>query len=324
MSDLVESMKSAALAAVEASKPCAVVFGVVTSIFPLSVRIDAKLMLTTDHLINSSNWIFDIGDKLILLRMQGGQKFIVVGKLAGNSNIHSTEKYSEKMLKTDLDKQVKQQMAFLNEAATAFNNSTEEAIDIILQYDKIIKDAARIYNVDCASIQSVLFREIRWYNPLDTLADSLVIDTFRYYTSLEEYMRNPLHIQIVTGPPQAPLKFSDDSSTGLGQIFAKTAIDAYNWFNTKMKHNFILDYEDKKQRFDLWEKLRTDNEYNIFTVGAVLQYKAEGLLEQNSKTTIANEIKRMFSRYNGTGDAAVQYGKETYEYFLCFARYNSM
>jgi len=53
--NLIESMKKAALDAVETSKPCVVVFGKVTSTSPLKINVEQKLTLTDAQLILTRN-----------------------------------------------------------------------------------------------------------------------------------------------------------------------------------------------------------------------------------------------------------------------------
>jgi len=108
---------------------------------------------------------------------------------------------------------------------------------------------------------------------------------------------------------------------GLGQIFAKTAIAAHNWYFAKFECQQI-DFNDRNQRFEVWDQLRTDNNYNIDMVGMVLLHKTEDLLNLNPNTTNPDEIKKILARYNGFGAAAVQYGNETYEYYLHFSEFN--
>lgn len=127
MSNLIASIKKAAMEAVEASKPCAVMFGKVTSISPLKINVEQKLTLTEAQLIMTRN-VTDfkthitvdhftedvthnhsytddgsssttgnnthkhqvkgkkeitvhnslvVGDSVLLLRMQGGQQYVV-------------------------------------------------------------------------------------------------------------------------------------------------------------------------------------------------------------------------------------------------------
>ena len=133
MADLVESMKKAAVDAVNASKPAMIFFGTVTNASPLEINVEQKMTLTIEQLILSRNVTeheiemtvshlteleaahthavqdtytgggsssptshlhaytgrkkFKVhnglvkGDVVILIRMQGGQKFIVIDRL---------------------------------------------------------------------------------------------------------------------------------------------------------------------------------------------------------------------------------------------------
>lgn len=81
MPNLIESIKKAALDAVENSKPCAVMFGKVTSVSPMKINVEQKMTLTSAQLILTSNVTGQnsliVGDTVVLLRMQGGQKYVV-------------------------------------------------------------------------------------------------------------------------------------------------------------------------------------------------------------------------------------------------------
>ena len=101
--DLIKSIKKAAGEAVEASKPVALCFGKVTSAAPLGILVDQKLPITAKQIVMSRN-VTDfetdtssrekaekagiiihnqlaVGDEVILLRVQGGQKFVVLDKI---------------------------------------------------------------------------------------------------------------------------------------------------------------------------------------------------------------------------------------------------
>ncbi len=93
---LVGFIKKTALDAVEASKPVRVCYGKVESVSPLRISVEQKLPLEEEDLVLSKN-VMDIeaeldgkraviknglaaGDSVILIREQGGQKYIVAGK----------------------------------------------------------------------------------------------------------------------------------------------------------------------------------------------------------------------------------------------------
>lgn len=106
MANLTEILKQAAIQAVVASDPAGILFGTVESVKPLSIRIDQKSPLPKEFFLLTSgvkkhtvsiraesddsqagtrNYIVDndlaAGDRVLLLRQQGGQLFIVLDKL---------------------------------------------------------------------------------------------------------------------------------------------------------------------------------------------------------------------------------------------------
>lgn len=97
MLNMVELIKKAAVDAVNASYPVAILTGDVISTFPLKIKIEQRLILEKEHLILSS-LVSDItvetenapiklklglkqGEKVILVRVQGGQQFLVLDRV---------------------------------------------------------------------------------------------------------------------------------------------------------------------------------------------------------------------------------------------------
>lgn len=114
--EFMAAVKKAALETIEASKPVNVYFGEVVSASPLQINVDQKMMLGEKQLVltekvsdyttelkvdwqteRESDHVHDIsgrkkivvynglglGDKVILIRQQGGQKFIVIDRVGG-------------------------------------------------------------------------------------------------------------------------------------------------------------------------------------------------------------------------------------------------
>ncbi len=114
MPDMVELIKSAAMGAVNDSKPMSVLFGKVVSTSPVKIFVEQKLTLNEAQLIFTNNVRdYDLemtvehfteesnshvhpykgkkkfrvhnglvaGDEVIMLQMQGGQKFVVLDKV---------------------------------------------------------------------------------------------------------------------------------------------------------------------------------------------------------------------------------------------------
>ena len=100
--NLLESIKIASIDAINASKPVEIVYGIVLSIEPLKIDLEQKLTLSESFLIvpeeftdRKINIVIDdeekeieiknalkVDDKLILARVQGGQKYLVLSRLA--------------------------------------------------------------------------------------------------------------------------------------------------------------------------------------------------------------------------------------------------
>lgn len=101
MANLVELIKKIAMEAYEASKPAKVVYGTVTSVKPLKVRLTDKLTILNSslivpraltnceiemaidgywHTITLSNGL-KVGDKVIMLRDKGGQRFLIIDRV---------------------------------------------------------------------------------------------------------------------------------------------------------------------------------------------------------------------------------------------------
>lgn len=97
-------VKKAAIEAVQAMKPMAHTIGTVEGIDPLSVRINQKLVLSAEHLLLTDNVrdyavivtneddvlrprtrytvhrALSVGETVLLLRCDGGQKYIILGR----------------------------------------------------------------------------------------------------------------------------------------------------------------------------------------------------------------------------------------------------
>lgn len=83
-SNLVQVLKQVSKEEREASKPCDITMGIVYSVEPLKVKISQKLLLTDEFLIKTT--YFDsldilIGDNVVMIRAQGGQKFLLLDKV---------------------------------------------------------------------------------------------------------------------------------------------------------------------------------------------------------------------------------------------------
>ena len=149
-----------------------------------------------------------------------------------------------------------------------------------------IVEVSKELNIPKEIMEAVIFREQMCIGIEDALADQLVKSGDR-----------------------------DDSSTGLGQIFAKTAIKASNEvFGTTYKIDNINDVKN------MWWTLQSDYT-NILYVAAVLLYESRNLKIQLTNANREN-IQKVISKYNGTGDSAVTYGQQTILYYDAYKKYS--
>ena len=80
---LLKVMKQTAKETEHASCPVQVCFGKVTSTMPLKIQIDQKITLGKAQLvmIRTVHNVLEHGDEVVLLRQQGGQKYVVLDKV---------------------------------------------------------------------------------------------------------------------------------------------------------------------------------------------------------------------------------------------------
>ncbi len=97
---MLDIIKKAGIGAVQAGNPVTVTYATVSQVNPLELYVDQKSTLTEDFLIIPEHmteykvWIGDQeviirrglerGDKLILIRAQGGQSFVILGRVVGS------------------------------------------------------------------------------------------------------------------------------------------------------------------------------------------------------------------------------------------------
>lgn len=80
-SGIVDTIKRVALNAFEASNPVKLMFGKVISTDPIQIKINQLITLTREFLVINGE-VFE-GDDVTLIRVQGGQKYVVLGTRIG-------------------------------------------------------------------------------------------------------------------------------------------------------------------------------------------------------------------------------------------------
>ena len=178
----------------------------------------------------------------------GYEKFIPVNKKV-RLKLGKKAKYS----KQDLISSVKDDF-FKEKGLKAYGRTytVSEAVDIVLKYDSEISKAAKEYKVKKEVIQAVLIREIICHFKLqDEISDMAVENYYYNQQEREHYISMKWWQQLLYGMPNYIYPQREDSSTGLGQIYAKTAIGATNYLGETK-----INYDNWKERKVVWFSLK--------------------------------------------------------------------
>lgn len=190
-----------------------------------------------------------------------------------------------------------------------------EAVDIVLKYDSEISKAAKKYKVKKEVIQAVLARELICIWAQDAVADSAVMNYYHNQREIEYYMSLKWWQQLFYGQPNCLYPQREDSSTGIGQMYAKTSINATNYLGETN-----IDYANWKKRKVVWFKLKDNNKYSAKMVAKVLCSNAK---KKNMSDPTKKEIQNIAALYNAsTVKKGAAYGKKIYKYNKWFAKYN--
>ena len=211
-----------------------------------------------------------------------------------------------------------------NEQDLFSHYTTTECIDIILNYDSVITCYCNLYCVPKQLVQTLLLRELWCVDALDTAADDMVIAYFNWKQACEDWEKLSTAEQLIVPYPEAPIGIREDCSTGIGQMFAWVAINAHNLAISKgLIYTRIYDADNWHDRRDVWYALHTNNEFAIQMTTLEMHHCADyvGICGSLFDCT-ESQIKGILSRYNGTGDEAIDYGNECYEYYKIFKKYS--
>ncbi|MFC4597054.1 glycoside hydrolase domain-containing protein [Cohnella hongkongensis] len=204
--------------------------------------------------------------------------------------------------------------------------SPQSALDIIFANDAQITLLSQTYSMRKAMLQAILYRELFCEGLEDSAKDGVVISTYAYWDALDAWEALPPALKLITPVPQPPILMAEDSSTGYGQIFAATAIDAINFaIQNGINPGRLYDKTVRSDMKEVWFLLHDDQVYNIYMCAMVL-IQASDYVQQDRDfyNYTESEIKTVLSRYNGTGPAATNYGNETYELYKVFEKYNKL
>ena len=200
--------------------------------------------------------------------------------------------------------------------------SQNRAERILRSLDSDIEGICRTVHLPSAVLKAVLYKEITDIDVFDPLADAIVAFNWQRVHLLN-------HLPDLEGKQNKSgffLKF--DSSTGYGQIFARTAILAIRFATTHgiittetlglgMGQTFSPD--SPADVFEIWKKLHRERSFNLACSSLNLLFAA---WDMNGRITFENfspdELKRTFTRYNANVRQITPYGEVTYQYYLKF------
>lgn len=169
----------------------------------------------------------------------------------------------------------------------------EDAYDDLIKNDEIITKYSNLFEVRKALIQTIILWEHGVEGADDRASDKAVIG---YYT-------------LGFGP-------KNDSSTGICQIYARTAIKAYNYAvkNGLISEKILLD-ENEENLKNMWYQLYSDVDFNIKMGTLNLLYcdwQKNSSYKSYKYDTDESNIKRILERYNGEGKDAIEYAERNY------------
>lgn len=176
--------------------------------------------------------------------------------------------------------------------------STSEAIELILDNDAAITVAANVLGVPKSLVQCPILWEYRKMTLLDIAADAAV----------------ETHRDSGIGP--------DDSSTGVAQIFGRTAIAAHNFcIDQGIVSESKLDISDPNVIYNTWKSLQSIS-ITINMVPKVLIHGGAKVDVQLGRQNTESDYKATLARYNGTGPDADEYGEQLIGMYRVFEKYN--
>ena len=185
---------------------------------------------------------------------------------------------------------------------------------IIRRLSSRIATLSERYAIPAPVLQTILYQEITKIDIFDIAADLLV-----RFNWLRLTLRGKLDGELPTG---LSLWNKLDSSTGYAQIFALerglTTMEAL-----KIPVRRRLDRNRPRDLRLIWRLLNRDRSFNLEIAALNLLSCAE---ERTGRIDFAScspeELKQIFSRYNGTGKSVSAYGREAYAHFLRYTEIN--
>ena len=164
--------------------------------------------------------------------------------------------------------------------------SEHEVLQKIYENEEHIINAANQFNLPSNMIRAVLYRELMCLGYEDYVADNWVLNNYTAFPVTSYSIKRK------------------DSSTGIAQIFAKTAI--------KSEKNYFGE-NTTEDVFTMWQKLQ-DDKTNIYYCALVLASEAKSLGYDTISKNDYEKMKNVFTKYNGSEEYG-EYVLENYKQF---------
>lgn len=203
--------------------------------------------------------------------------------------------------------------------------SVKQIRKTISQYTPFLAELEEHYAIPVPVMQALLHQEMEGMDLLDPVADLVV-----RWNLTHSAKKHPGGM-LPDGYEKASryhLFRKTDSSTGYAQIYAFVAINAINFAVTEgittyeklgIPADHTLHPRNVNDLWQIWQRLNREPQFNIEIAALNLLSAAK---EKTGRPDFASytpdEIKRIYTRYNGTSSAITEYGEQTYRYYQMY------
>ncbi|MEV0924285.1 glycoside hydrolase domain-containing protein [Streptomyces spongiicola] len=181
----------------------------------------------------------------------------------------------------------------------------------VVEYDAVITLLAYRYNMRKALIQTSAYWEMRHIDAIDVTKDLEVMAEFQATGSFR------------------------DSSTGICQIFGRTAVLAWNHAIQKgYTEGKIRDVNSHQDKYNIWRDCMEDNQFALSTVPLIHLWNADGApgnafeevpLRAMRLDYTENELFEILRRYQGPAESeATPHAKQRMALYQIMEKYNSI
>ena len=205
--------------------------------------------------------------------------------------------------------------------------SDQKIEKILNRYSRFAKTLSERYSVPVPFLFALLRQEMEGMDLLDPVADFVV--RLNLGTLAKRYPDGVLPAGHEKESRYHPFR-KTDSSTGYAQIYAFVGINALNFavkeglasyeqFGLSADHT--LQPGNLKDLWTIWNRLNREPEFNMELATLNLLSAAK---EKTRRIDFAGyspeEIKRIYTRYNGTSSTITEYGESAYRHYLAYCK----